>query len=346
MDIPLNFDETCGTRTLLTCRTLVGAPLLEWTVLREAVRIVDYRDIAVVEVDDLAVCQVGPLAVAVGHGARVGVEVEGGSAVRLGRESDLGAAQRPELSALVLLFHVLADVVLEALMAGGCLGGGDPVGRHGLGIACTVVLELLLCPIQGGREIDRLVEGWWYFVHLGRLYRRVAFRVWAEVIYECLKLHFAQPLLLLVLLHGALREAYVEALVWFVVDNEWLHVYCGHVELGVLLQLLLLVELCHKLRLGSRCELFLVDLWSLGLHLLLDLREQMIQVVPREDLFHVLVAVLRGNQVVDDPLAVPGRCEAVLDHLLHSHLRDFGSQALKALLHFDHLIVLLLILGP
>ena len=84
MDIPLNFDETCGTRTLLTCRTLVGAPLLEWTVLREAVRIVDYRDIAVVEVDDLAMRQVRALAVTISHGTWLSVEVEGGITVGLG----------------------------------------------------------------------------------------------------------------------------------------------------------------------------------------------------------------------------------------------------------------------
>ena len=114
----------------------------------------------------------------------------------------------------------------------------------------------------------------------------------------------------------------------------------------MLLELLLLVELCNKLGLGGRCKLILVVLRSRGLELLLNLRKEMIQVVPREELLHVLVAVLRGNQVVDDALTVPGRREAVLDHLLHSHLRDLGRQALKTLLHFDHLVVLLLILGP
>lgn len=114
----------------------------------------------------------------------------------------------------------------------------------------------------------------------------------------------------------------------------------------MLLELLLLVELCNKLGLGGRCKLILVVLRSRGLELLLNLRKEMIQVVPREDLFHVLVAMLRRNQVVNDPFAMPRRGKAVLDHLLHSHLGYLGRQTFKALLHFGHLIVLLLILGP
>lgn len=87
-------------------------------------------------------------------------------------------------------------------------------------------------------------------------------------------------------------------------------------------------------------------LGRLRLDLFLDLWKKVIKIVACEHLFSVLLTVLCWHKMVDDAFAMPRGREAIFDHLLHCHRSDLGRQSFQTLLHFDHVVVLLLVLCP